>query len=145
MVCPPDDRHSRFGHFVDAALHDFLQIWKKFRLTGEHCDIQGGQRFPAHCIYIRKRICSGNGAEAVGVIDDRCKKSVVKTTAISSVMRYTPASSALDESTTTFLSVILGSCPSTWSREQVRRTEFRSSAGASCKTCQFDVHFASLN
>src|SRR4030043_962988 len=53
------------------------------------------------------------GSSTMGV-----KKSVDKTTPISSVMRYTPASSALEESISTFLSVIIGSCPSTWNRSK---------------------------
>lgn len=53
------------------------------------------------------------GSSEMGV-----KKSAVSTTAISSVIRYTPASSALDASTKTFLSVIFGSCPRTWDRSE---------------------------
>src|SRR5512140_1982278 len=37
---------------------------------------------------------------------------------MSSVILYTPASSAFDEPTSTFLSVRIGSCPSTWDRSE---------------------------
>ena len=51
------------------------------------------------------------GSSTIGV-----KKSAVRTTAMSSVIRYTPTSSALAWPIRTFGSVMSGSCPSTWDR-----------------------------
>src|SRR5580693_4041334 len=66
---PADDEASCFGHFCEAAAHDLIEsgriaaIWKSD-------EREGGNWAAAHGVNITERICGGDLAEEIRVVNN---------------------------------------------------------------------------